>query len=447
MPISQPATILAAVSAMLAPGLWITVHAAPLQTNAIDNTSETAFPASKDDLIDQNSPSFLRQEVSGYSPFGNSDTAALNDGVTGLASENPGTTFDPDGSWTSTFILDISTNKLGYDIGSIRTIAGWIGNRSNQTFSLSFARFDDTTTFHPLGNFTFSPSANDTATGSSTQITLAGSDGGILAENVAALRFTFAPDTGNGTVYREIDAFGDPSHAIAPAPPKLVRIMPLGDSITAGLNMVKDVPGGYRKELSARLTSAGIPFDFVGSSVANPIEGTDPDHEGHGGFRTQAILENLSEWLSADPDVVLLHIGTNDVLAGVPLREITDNLEKILSSLVENKPDRVIFISSIIPVTQDFDYGNGLLKEPDLETVVKSYNRKVEAIVDQHAARGEKAIFVDMHGLVKLRGPDGKPNTTDDFYQPGDGIHPAQVGYDSMGDILAEALLPALMKP
>src|SRR6201985_2801266 len=60
-----------------------------------------------------------------------------------------------------------------------------------------------------------------------------------------------------------------------------VRIMPLGDSITAG-------PGCWRAMLWHQLQTSGYPnIDFVGSQSdgggCNPGYAYDEDHEGHGG--------------------------------------------------------------------------------------------------------------------------------------------------------------------
>ena len=60
-----------------------------------------------------------------------------------------------------------------------------------------------------------------------------------------------------------------------------VLIMPLGDSITRGEDLV-----GYRRELYVDLKNAGYDVDFVGSLQDGSSTGYtfDYDHEGHGGW-------------------------------------------------------------------------------------------------------------------------------------------------------------------
>src|SRR3972149_290813 len=71
------------------------------------------------------------------------------------------------------------------------------------------------------------------------------------------------------------------------------RIMPLGDSITAGKTSGVVGPKqwtAYRKELYERLQAAGYQVDFVGSeSNGSYFSGFDPQHEGHGGWRDDEI--------------------------------------------------------------------------------------------------------------------------------------------------------------
>ena len=89
--------------------------------------------------------------------------------------------------------------------------------------------------------------------------------------------------------------------------------MPLGDSITRGSSGTPPYTG-YRKHLFNYLIRDGIDFDFVGSmNDGNPDE-FDTDHEGHGGWKVQDIDANINLWLTDSyPDIVLLHIGTNDI--------------------------------------------------------------------------------------------------------------------------------------
>src|SRR5689334_16762788 len=136
--------------------------------------------------------------------------------------------------------------------------------------------------------------------------------------------------------------------AVAP-----VRIMPLGDSITAG-------PGCWRAKLWNRLQTTGYPnIDFVGTQSdgggCNPGFPYDTDHEGHGGFSATGIAANnqLPPWLAAArPDVVLMHLGTNDMWGGY-LATATKlaAFTKLVGQMRASNPAMKILVAQIIPMT------------------------------------------------------------------------------------------------
>ncbi|MDD2219906.1 MAG: hypothetical protein PHS63_07500, partial [Desulfoplanes sp.] len=102
-------------------------------------------------------------------------------------------------------------------------------------------------------------------------------------------------------------------------------IMPLGDSITQGHGETDDdgilLQNSYRKPLYYALSADGFQFDFVGS-VQNGIF-PDPDHEAYGGRTADLLASNIYGWLESNyADIVLLHIGTNDVSSGQTAAEI-----------------------------------------------------------------------------------------------------------------------------
>ena len=88
----------------------------------------------------------------------------------------------------------------------------------------------------------------------------------------------------------------------AKASPPIVKIMPLGDSITVG----DGDPGldGYRKSLFMDLTNSGFNVDFVGSQTNGT--GLDNNNEGHEGFEANQISDNVVGWLNDNPaDIVV----------------------------------------------------------------------------------------------------------------------------------------------
>ncbi|GIH19889.1 cellulose binding domain-containing protein [Rugosimonospora africana] len=140
--------------------------------------------------------------------------------------------------------------------------------------------------------------------------------------------------------------------AVAAASP--VRIMPLGDSITAG-------PGCWRAMLWHELQTAGYSnIDFVGSQSdgggCNPGYTYDWDHEGHGGYSATGIADNnqLPPWLdAAKPDIVLVHLGTNDmwghyITTATKLAAFT----KLVGQMRASNPNMKIIVAQIIPMSE-----------------------------------------------------------------------------------------------
>jgi len=111
-----------------------------------------------------------------------------------------------------------------------------------------------------------------------------------------------------------------------------LRIMPLGDSITAGYTNAKwqhPFNYGYRSGLYKLLQKTSCKFEFVGESP-EPWDGkwgvpankpsTDlrelqiDKHRGYGGWNIIGIQKHIVQWMKQDrPDVILLMIGINGI--------------------------------------------------------------------------------------------------------------------------------------
>ncbi len=127
-----------------------------------------------------------------------------------------------------------------------------------------------------------------------------------------------------------------------------VRIMPLGDSITGS-------PGCWRALLWNNLQNTGYTnIHFVGTQ---PPQGCgipyDGDNEGHGGALATNIvsLNELPGWLSAtNPDIVLMHLGTNDVWSNIATSTILAAYSTLVDQMRANNPNMKILVAQIIPM-------------------------------------------------------------------------------------------------
>ena len=127
-----------------------------------------------------------------------------------------------------------------------------------------------------------------------------------------------------------------------------INLLPLGDSITLGCGSVATAPswyafctsecGGYRAPLYGNISAAGLDVSFVGSSSDGPswVPPAQRHHEGHPGWRIDQISGIASKWLSYQPDVILIHLGTNDISQKSSLSGLVSHMEKLLSIIQQN---------------------------------------------------------------------------------------------------------------
>ncbi|GGJ76567.1 hypothetical protein GCM10010123_03210 [Pilimelia anulata] len=192
-----------------------------------------------------------------------------------------------------------------------------------------------------------------------------------------------------------------------------VRIMPLGDSLTAGTGSTDGA--GWRGHLYSRLTEL-TSVDFVGSVSSGGS--FDPEHEGHAGLRVGQAADAVPGWLrAAEPELVLLQLGTNDLkIAG---REVgaTDRLARLLDAIAAGAPDAYLVVGSMI----------GSPAAPIRERMA-AFNAALPGLV---APLADRAQLVDLDVLDR----------TAHF---ADNLHPNDPGYAVLADRWYAAVAPLL---
>ena len=259
------------------------------------------------------------------------------------------------------------------------------------------------------------------------------------------------------------------AHA-GPAAPAPVGIMPLGDSITYGMTAPETAtPGGYRGYLADDLAAAGLSWSYIGSSADNPPLGADPSryhHEGHPGYRVDQVAADLDGpdpnagggyWLTgtgprppARPQVVVLHIGTNDIAQAYDpagrypggydgtdpgqraefVDHLADRLQGLLGKLVRTDRGVRIVLCTIAPMGTAY-----------WDPTAHAYDDAIRyRVVPWERARGVRIVLADVEAAF-LSGPGGYHE-----YVGPDGVHLTPLGYRTMAATVAPAVR-AVLRP
>jgi Concanavalin A-like lectin/glucanases superfamily/GDSL-like Lipase/Acylhydrolase family len=217
-----------------------------------------------------------------------------------------------------------------------------------------------------------------------------------------------------------------------------VRIMPVGDSITEA----KDGPDkrgmpSWRKWFWDLAQDDGRDTDLVGSR-SGVLDGDNPpneaappaswgvwdiDHDGHYGWRADEILSgNASQPSAGDivdwsrdhqPDVYLIHIGTNDLAGGQSAAGAAADVGAIIDAIRTVRPQAKIAVSQLIDARFK-------TSQPTLRADIDAFNALMPGVAQAKSTAQSPVIVVDHH--------TGWNASVDNY----DTLHPSVAGQQKM---------------
>lgn len=218
-----------------------------------------------------------------------------------------------------------------------------------------------------------------------------------------------------------------------------VKILCLGDSITQAANLHYS----YRYYLWKKMVDRNLSVDFIGSmttfypdrdvthSMLYKGERFDADHEGHWGWCADQILGtnrdlpestgkgNLGDWLTKyTPDIVLLHLGHNDVGLGESPEETAAELKKIIVLLHRDNPDVSVLLAKVIPTDT-----------PEWNDRLNKLNSAIQRMADDI-----KRLHLNVSIIDLAKGFNVEQDTFD-------GIHPNEIGAEKMAEKWLDGIL------
>ena len=229
----------------------------------------------------------------------------------------------------------------------------------------------------------------------------------VLLWSVAALTLASAPGCGGSSdapaaaaSARPAPAPADPAPAAAPVRTGRPRIVFLGDSLTAGLGLPPEE--SYPSLIQARLDKAGQAFEVVNAGVSGDTSA--------GGLRRL-------EWsLEGDVAVLVVALGGNDALRGLPPAELKRNLAAIIEGA---KPHT----QAIVLVGMEAPPNNG----PEYTA---AFRQVYQDLAREYDVRLVPFLLDKVGGVVSLNQADG--------------IHPNTQGAQIVADTVWSALTPLL---
>ena len=208
------------------------------------------------------------------------------------------------------------------------------------------------------------------------------------------------------------------------------RIMPLGDSITDGIDPTMNYVSnaGYRLELFRQAVLGGHAITFVGTRPPNGptgnVEGQPfpRSHEGISGNTIQQVSARVAAALAANPPhIVLLQIGTNNLYNGMA-PDVPGQLASLIDQITDDAPDALVAVAQVTPLGGQFP-NNG----------VDEYNAAIPGIVQERVDAGKHLIIVDQFTRIA-----STPNFVATLLP--DNIHPNPTGYAILGETWYEAI-------
>lgn len=174
------------------------------------------------------------------------------------------------------------------------------------------------------------------------------------------------------------------------------RLVILGDSLTEGLGVAKE--NTFAAVLQKKINESGKKWEVINSGISGATSASGPSR---------------MKWnLKAKPQMVIIALGANDGLRGLPIESTEKNLDQTIE-IAEKEKIKVVIAGMLLPP----NYG---------EAYSKKFKDLYQKISQKHKLK--KIPFL-------LEGVAGNPEMNQD-----DGIHPNEKGHQKIAETVYQAI-------
>ncbi len=185
-----------------------------------------------------------------------------------------------------------------------------------------------------------------------------------------------------------------------------VNYVALGDSTAVGVGAARG--GGYPDRLASRLRAAGLPVGLT--------------NLGQSGARIRDVFTGqVKRAVAAQPTLVTLGIGTNDVWRGTPVEDFQEDLDRIARRLKQTGAPLVvvnIVDLALAPVAK-------LVPAGLYEGRIEPFNAAIAEVAHAHGLH-----LVDLFTASKAMIPHSP------HFFSSDGFHPSDEGYAEWAELM-----------
>ncbi len=191
----------------------------------------------------------------------------------------------------------------------------------------------------------------------------------------------------------------------------------------------------YRKARSTYWSAAANPGDSTLEQPERPVHGAacaggpplypdfDQDHEGHYAYTTTDLLAGVGGWVSTyQPQIIMLHIGTNDIYQGRDNASTIGTIGQIIDTIRQHDSNPTILLAQIIPLANFLPQ-------------VQDFNSRIPALAQQKTKPQSPVMVIDQWTGFDVNA---------DLY---DGVHPNQSGEQKMANQWYAWLVKTLPNP
>ena len=174
------------------------------------------------------------------------------------------------------------------------------------------------------------------------------------------------------------------------------RVVILGDSLTAGLGL--DIDKAYPALVEKQLEILGYPTEILNA--------------GQSGDTTAGGVQRVDWILQQKPDLLLVELGANDGMRGVPLPEIKNNLTTIIQKAKKSNTP-VFLMDMYVPPNLGKEYSD-------------EFHELFSTIAEEQNIPLIPFLLIDVAGKPELNQADG--------------IHPTAEGHILMSKVVLEGI-------